>query len=282
MKNNSSKNMKIKYIKLSIISVIVFCCSMQLFSNDNPVASDSSAISNPQSENSISILPTGYEPRYTIYMPNAGMLGNAHYAIGMQMINNGGFVFEFTVAPFPFLNLGVSYGGSGIVGNTNIEMQYIPGFHLKSRIINETEDIPAFAIGFNSQGGGQYSRADKRFEVYSPGFYLAVSKCYSWYVGQISLHAGLNYSIDEGSKGINGYCGFEQIILKYVSLNVEFNPNFNETNNMKNKLILNTSLRFKLTKSIMFEFQFRDLFKNSIYSNDINRFIGFEYISKFK
>lgn len=259
--------MKIKYIKLSIISVTIFCMSIQLFST----------------ESSIPLLSTGYEPRYIIDMPNAGMLGNLNYAIGMQMISNGGFVFEFTAAPFHFLNIGISYGGSGIVGSGDIEMQYIPGVHLKGRIINETKEIPAFVIGFNSQGKGQYFRTSKRFEEYSPGFYVAASKCYLWNLGEISLHAGLNYSVDNHSDGINAYCGIEQIILKFFSLNFELNSNLNESNNeiWSEKMLLNASLRFKLTKNIMFEFQFRDLLKNSKYSNGINRFIGLEYIGKF-
>ncbi len=226
-----------------------------------------------------------YESRYIVDMPNAGMLTKGYYGINAQLISDGGLVLEFLAAPFSFLSLGISYGGYGVIGNGDIDFQHLPGFEIKARIMDEEKLFPAIALGFNSQGHGLYFADKKRFEQMAPGFYIAASKSFNWDLGELSLHAGINYCIEhKGDRGINLYGGLEQALGKYFSVYFEVNPNINDGDSEiypDLPIMLNTAIRASIFKSLTFEMLFRDLLTNSSYSERINRYIGIGFVNKF-
>ncbi len=243
--------------------------------------------------NSINLYASGsagsgaiYESRYIIDMPNAGMLYKASYSTSTKFIDGGGLLVDFTTAPFDFLNIGVSYSVSGLIGAGGIKVhQKYPGFNVKARILDERLTIPAIAVGFYSQGNGLYydDTASERFSQLSPGFYVAASKSFIWDLGEVSVHAGVNYCIDtKEDAGINIYAGIEHTLGKYFSLLCEFNPNFNDDNKVipNSKFKFNTAVRASVSDNITFELQFRDIFTSSK-NNGFNRFVGIEFINRF-
>jgi hypothetical protein len=128
-----------------------------------------------------------YEQRYIVDMPTAGMLADLSYSVDLQLLAGGGFLFDFTAAFFKFMNLGLSYGGIGVIGHETMNLQKYPGVHLKFRPFNEDTIMPAIVLGFNSQGKGAYFydeayheefKAHQRHHQLAPDFYLAASKSF--------------------------------------------------------------------------------------------------------
>jgi opacity protein-like surface antigen len=228
-----------------------------------------------------------YEPTNIVDMPTAGMLTNMHYSVEAQLVSNGGFYLAFDAALFKFLNLGLSYGGTGIIGSQTMNMQKMPGFNIKLRLINESDGAtPAVALGFNSQGRGVYNYPSDQFEQLPPDVYIAASKSFKWFLGNLSIHAGVNYHLEnKDNRGINVYAGIMQNIFKYATLAFEINPNLNVANSDvwkdANALALNGGVRFAPSDNVVVEVQFKDFLRNSKYSNEIGRYFGMKFISKF-
>ena len=227
-----------------------------------------------------------HEPRYIVDMPTAGLLRNLNFALNSQLVSNGGFLFDATFAFFNFINVGICYGGSGVIGSETMNLQSIPGFHLKGRILDETQTSPALVLGINTQGKGRYFHDKKRYEQLSPGFYAAVSKSYTWQLGDIAVHGGMNYTFeDPNNRGINFYAGAEHTIYKYATAIIEINPNFNDSHSAiwKDKpFMLNGAIRFGISSNSTVEIQFKDFLRSSKFSTEVGRFFGIEFISKIK
>ena len=74
------------------------------------------------------------------------------------------------------------------------------------RVLDETVQIPAMAVGFDSQGHGPYAESMKRYPVKSKGVHVVLSKSF-WAAGPLGLHAGCNYSLDDedGDRDLSGF-----------------------------------------------------------------------------
>lgn len=232
-----------------------------------------------------------YQPRYIVDMPSAGTLDNLQYSVDAMLVGNGGFLVDVTVGIFKIVNVSMSYGGTGVIGNAKMNLQKYPGFHLKTKLLQEREVIPAIAIGFNSQGKGLYYEkqeklSDDRYEQLAPDFYVAVSKSFNWAVGNLALSGGVNYSLlVPDDKGINIYAGVEQSILNVCAIAFEINPNLNDKNKYiwkdgKNPIMLNGALKFTPLEDMIIEVQFKDILKNANHSTQIGRYFGVTFISK--
>jgi hypothetical protein len=224
-----------------------------------------------------------YESRYIVDMPTAGVIPKGTYSVYSNIFENGGIMAEINAAPFSMFNMGISFGGNNIIGSGDVTWQNLPGVLLRLRILDESIAFPAVLIGFNSQGRGSY--LSKRFHTLSPGLYLAMSKNYSWKLGTVAFHGGINYSFEPipENRGTNFYFGLEHSIGKDASLNFEYNANLDEKDNtyMKQRGLLNASFRFSIISNLTIELQARDLLSHYINSNGFVRTIGIEYIGAF-
>jgi hypothetical protein len=171
-----------------------------------------------------------YESRYIVDMPTAGMLPKGAFSLYGLAYSHGGIMAEIFACPFKDFLIGISFGGTGIIGESDVVFQKLPAAHIRYRILNETEGLPAILMGINTQGRGIYSKAFEHFEIFSPGVYLALSKNYKWFAGNVAFHGGVNYSFEAKpeTRTPNVYFGFEQSIGSSVSFNFEFNAAFNE------------------------------------------------------
>jgi hypothetical protein len=225
-----------------------------------------------------------YQPRYIVDMPTAGILNNLEYSVNALLVGNGGALVDFTVGLFKIVNAGISYGGTGIIGYSTMNMQKYPGFHIKVRVIGEKEALPAFVLGFNSQGKGTYVKP--RYEQLSPDFYLVASKNFKWALGSFAVTGGINYSLlDPNDRGINIFAGIEQSILNICGISLEINPNFNDNNETiwkkeRNSVMLNGALKFTPLDDIIIEVQFKDMLRNARSSDEVGRYFSVTFISK--
>jgi len=225
-----------------------------------------------------------YESRRIVDMPTAGVIPKGTFEVNAFLMQSGGLMTEFAAAPFDNFMLGVSFGGSNIIGVSTPSFQDFPGLHIKYRVLDETKTFPALALGINSQGLGIYNDSLERYQTASPGVYLSSSKSFKWPVGLVYVHAGINYSLEPkpDHRSVNFYFGAEQTIYKRISIGAEFNSNLEDnTYFMENKGLLNFQAKWAASENLTVAIMFRDAFANFRASESLVRFVGIEYISKF-
>jgi len=227
----------------------------------------------------------GFESRYIVDMPTAGLLPKGSYSVDVLAFNNGGITTHFNASPFSWFNVGISSGGTDIIGQGIIDWQDLPGFHARIRILNETLIAPALVLGLDTQGKGIYSSKDKRYQTQSAGVFLAASKNFRWELGTVSVHGGMNYSFEPvpSNRFINFWAGAEQSLGKNASISLDFNPTLDDDSDVytEAKGLLNLGLRWSLAYGLTIQFQARDLLENQTGRSGSNRTLGLEYISYF-
>ncbi len=225
------------------------------------------------------------EPRDLVDFPTAGVLPRGSFAASVDFFQEGGLLTSFTLGVLKRVEFGLSYGASNILGSKEAAFNTAPGVHLKWRLIDETTGFPAIAIGFESQGRESYIDSTKRYTIKSPGFYVAVSRNYS-FLGYLSLHGGLNYSLerDDSDKDPNGFLGLEKTIGPAMSLTVEYNLGINDDSDKavgRGRGYLNVGWRWSIAEGFAVGFHLKDLVKNQPKQSFANRILRLEYIRFF-
>ena len=232
-----------------------------------------------------------YETQKIITMPTAGIIEKGKYSVDVNVFAPGGTAIDFNAGVLKNFSIGVAFSGSGIIGATAMRFQSMPGFSLKFRIIDEEKSLPAISLGFTSQGSGYWYKGKtikldsagdnvefgKRFQVMSPGFYVAASKSFNWALGCFVAHGGVNYSIEpnEDNKSINAYLGMEQTIGSRIAINGEYNFNLDERDYdytsytdgtryryMKQIGTLSAAFRYSISKGVTVSLEFHDILRN--------------------
>lgn len=225
------------------------------------------------------------ETRYIVDMPTAGVLEKNSFNVRSIFFSDGGVSLYTLFAPFKRFNIGLSYSGSGIIGSKEPSFQKYPGIQLSYRIVDEKLNFPAVTLGANTQGTGKFFSDPGRYETMSPGIYTAVSKNFTWAAGWVALHGGFGYTFEQkkGNNAPDAWIGIEQSLGTRAAINIEYNPNFNETDEafFANRSLLNASLRVALTPSTTVALQVRDILENSRIRNDIQRYFCIDYIGSF-
>jgi hypothetical protein len=201
------------------------------------------------------------ESRYIVDMPTAGVVGRGRFAVDGYTFGNSGVLAEFTASPLTNLHFGLSFGGSGFLGNAPIVVQPLPGFHIRFRAFDETVSIPAVVVGLSTQGRGEW--LGTRFQTQSPGIFVAASKNFT-FLGTFAMHAGVNYSFEPAlqDRFPNVYVGFEKTIGNVVSLVAEYNPTLDDPFVRSRGGLLNAGLRVGTGRGFTIELQVRDIFRS--------------------
>ena len=226
-----------------------------------------------------------YEPRYIVDMPTAGMLAKGTYAIDARFYGNGGLLVGFSAGIFSRLLVGISYGGSGLIGSGDPVMNVAPGFSAKVRLIEEGVVAPAVALGFDSQGYDGYLKEMSRYVIKSPGFYGALSKNYDL-LGYLSVHGGVNYSLEraDGDSDVNFYAGAEKSLGPFAALLVEYNLGMNDSNqgaSGKGRGYLNAALNISPAGGLTVGIFIKDILKNGRAEEGTTRAIKIEFVTPF-
>ncbi|MBI4427562.1 MAG: hypothetical protein HY562_00410 [Ignavibacteriales bacterium] len=226
------------------------------------------------------------EPTMLIDKPTAGMLKRANYSISSNFYQRGGVLVGIAVGIIDQFSIGVSYGGTEIVGPNKIEMNPSPGVSAKLRLFDETVLMPAIAFGFDSQGKEPYLKADtlKRFTIKSPGIYVAGSKNYA-FMGNLSFHGGLNLSMEttDGDKDMNVFVGAEKTLGNDISLLAEFDLAINDNNSAvgEGRGYLNLGLRWSWGKGLIIGLDLKNVTKNQRNIHVGNRTLQIDYVGSF-
>ena len=226
-----------------------------------------------------------YETRYCVDMPTAGVISKSKFGIYSRVFNGGGIFCSMNAAPFKNFNIGVGFSGSNIIGNGDVVWQSIPSVELRLRIFNENHQIPAILLGVSTQGTGTYSNSQKRFETYSPGVFLALSKNYTYSLGSVAFTGGICYSFESPSKKRtpNFWIGMEHSLGSSLSINLEYNANLDDNNKsyITKRGILNSVLRWSVASGFTVEILARDLLVHKSGAVGFERSLGLEYVASF-
>lgn len=218
-----------------------------------------------------------YETQNIVNMPSAGIIPESSQLFSLNFSGNSGLMLTAEYAPLKNLSLGISFGGNGILGNETIKFQKYPGIFAKYRFLNERKYLPAAAIGFNSQGQGNYIESQEKYQIASPGIYLVLSKAFKWEYGFFALHLGTNYSLEPKSseRKINSFFGFEHSISQRASINFEYDFNTPVNNGFSMQGMSNLGLRYSIEKNSTLELKLYDIFGTQ---TDMIRLIKIEFV----
>jgi len=225
------------------------------------------------------------EPRNLIDIPIAGMIDRGNFAVDIDFYQSGGVLAGFTVGVLDRLSLGVSYGGSKLLGGEPPVMNSLPGVNVKIRLFEEGFLFPALVVGFDSQGKDGYIKSLNRYAIKSPGFYAAVSKNYAT-LGFLSLHFGVNYSLEraDGDRDPNVFAGIEKTIGPVVSLMAEYNLGLNDNDGSaigRGKGYLNAAMKISVGGGVTIGVNFKDLARNADDLDVANRTVRIEFSKPF-
>lgn len=212
------------------------------------------------------------ESRYLIDMPTAGILHNGMIGMNADFYEGSGLLMSLEAGAFNRLTFGLSYGGTNIIGSGSVDWNKLPGINIRFRLIDETAEFPAIALGFDSQGKDKYDTTYDRYLYKSPGFFAAGTKYFNM-LGYLGVHGGVNYSLEnkDGNKKINFYVGVDKTVGNDITVMAEYNFGFNDNygkymagdSGVLSKAgpgFLNAGARWSVGNGFTVEFDYKNLF----------------------
>jgi hypothetical protein len=230
-------------------------------------------------------------PRFLIDCPTAGMLPRASFDVHVRDFSGGGLLTSINIGLHRQFQIGVSYGGTGILGESKATWQDHPEFEVKYQIIPETIAIPAVAVGFASQGYGPWLKDWERFTYKSRGFYVVMSKAYQTYDWATGFHGGFNYSLEhtkDDDSSPNFFFGFDMSINHNVAIVTEYDLALNDDKKHddaefggKGWGYFNAGLRWIFYERLELGIDFKNLFNNRRDVNQPSRELRISYYEFF-
>ena len=226
----------------------------------------------------ISVSVFAFELNTLIDTPTAGILQQGEAEISAKIYKNNGLLIGTRVGLFPRFMFGVNYGAEEIVGNEDPQWHDRVEFNAKIRLLDESNKLPAIAIGYDSQGHGNYN--NHRYDIKSKGVYLTASKNFFLF-GNIGIHGGLNYSLEneDNDDEPNIFVGFDKTIGDMIVLLAEYDTgwNDNEADFVKGRGFFNASVDLHFTEALILKVSFYDLMLNNIHTQGCDRSITLLY-----
>ena len=226
----------------------------------------------------ISISSFAFELNTLIDTPTAGILQQGEAEITAKIYKDNGLLIGTKVGLFPRFMFGVNYGAEEIVGNADPKWHERVEFNAKIRLMDESNQLPAIALGYDSQGHGNYN--DHRYDIKSKGVYLTASKNF-FLLGNLGIHGGINYSLETEDKDDepNLFIGFDKTIGDMIVILAEYDSgwNDNETNLVKGRGFFNASVDLHFTEALVLKVSFYDLLLNHPETKGCDRSITLIY-----
>lgn len=236
-------------------------------------------------------------PRWLVDMPTAGTLHRGYYNLSFRFYPNGGALGYADIGLSNRFMMGISFGGEGIISNTDPDWNPSIEFGVKFRLIDEMEYFPAISVGFSSQGSGEYSSSLERYAFKSRGFYAVASRSFYFYQWTAGWHAGINYSREkkiDDDKDINAFGGFDATFKYNLALMIEYDAALNDDRSTlpdsaetaylfagKGRGYLNISIKWLFAENLELEVILKDLLVNRRESDTFTRELRITYIDNF-
>ena len=229
-------------------------------------------------------------PTDLISVPTAGTLMRGSFSMDMRIQDEGGLVLGLSAGITDRFQFGMSFGSPNLIGDENLEWYPRPEAKLKYLIVDENLSMPAFALGLNTQGSGDYVDTLQRYEIKALGLYGAMSKNWKSPLGNIGLHTGLNYSFletEDGDSDPNLFFGIDVEFNPEFSFLLEYNSALNEngmtarTMSVSRGGYLNAALRWSFVESLHLELHLNNLLFDDEEVDYFKRELKITYIEYF-
>lgn len=208
-------------------------------------------------------------PRDLINAPTAGTLPRGCFNIAIRVYNNGGLLSSTSIGLSSRFQIGMSYGASGIISDYEADENPSIEFNVKLRLIDESYYLPAFSIGFNSQGYGAYLDDRERYTYKSKGFFGAISR--SFYMKDVAMggHAGINYSLEnelDDDKEVTFFVGLDARFAYNIGFLMEYDLAINDDRSSvgyaKGRGYFNLGIKWMYSENLELEFILSDILQN--------------------
>ena len=229
-------------------------------------------------------------PTDLISVPTAGTLMRGSFSMDMRIQDEGGLVLGLSAGITDRFQFGMSFGSPNLIGDENLEWYPRPEAKLKYLIVDENLSMPAFALGLNTQGLGDFVDTLQRYEIKALGLYGAMSKNWKSPLGNIGLHTGLNYSFlenEDGDSDPNLFFGMDVEFNPEFSFLLEYNSALNEngmtarTMSISKGGYLNAALRWSFVESLHLELHLNNLLFDDEEVDYFKRELKITYIEYF-
>jgi hypothetical protein len=236
-----------------------------------------------------------FPPRWLVDMPTAGTLPRASFDVAIRLYPDGGAIGLIDIGLSNRMQLGISYGGEGVISNKSADWNPTLNFNIKFRFIDEMEYFPAITGGFCSQGFGAYNDSFDRYTFKSRGFFAVASRSFYFYNWTAGWHFGGNYSLEgdfDKDESVNFFGGFDATFQYNLAFVIEYDAALNDNKSTlpggasntfggKGRGYLNTALRWLFTDNLELEFMLKDLLTNRKESSTFTREVRITYIETF-
>ncbi|MFH1312843.1 MAG: hypothetical protein ABIJ00_06405 [Candidatus Eisenbacteria bacterium] len=208
------------------------------------------------------------QPVRIVDFPTAGLLPRRGFRIETDIYADGGLLLSLSVGFARYFSFGISYGGYNVIGSDDPVMNPEPAVNLKARLIEESVLTPAIAIGFDSQGYGEFlddkeKYGEERYLVKSRGVFAVASK--NWeLLGALSLHGGLSYSLENtADNDLTVFAGLIKSFGGFLDLRAEYdvatNDNEGKWEIVEDRGYLNASVVWHLNENFALSLEVRDV-----------------------
>lgn len=226
--------------------------------------------------------------RDLINAPTAGTLPRGCFDVILRVYPNGGILSSTSIGLSNRFMVGLSYGSEGIVSESEPNWNPRMEFNIKLRLIDEGYYLPAFTVGFNSQGYGSYSKDYKRYTYKSKGIYGVVSRSFYFYNSSVGGHFGINYSTEheiDNDDDPSFFFGFDTQFNYNVGFVMEYDAALNDDNSSqtfgKGRGYLNFGLKWLYSENLELEAVFENILNNRRGVSSFGRGLRFTYIEFF-
>jgi hypothetical protein len=222
-----------------------------------------------------------------IDVPTAFNLDRAEIELGGKLYSADAMMGDVNIGIFKGFFIGISYGGSHIIGRDEPVWNGNPGVRAHFLMFKEDYYYPNLAIGFDSQGSGEWVKGADRYQMLSKGFYFVMSKNYfvsGGDLGTLGIHAGTNYCVtEENDENLNFFLGFDKSIVKTLNFILEYDFAINDDMICENESVgfLNLGLRYTFNDILSLEIDFKDVLNNYAGSSNFGRELRLMYKTSF-
>ncbi len=205
------------------------------------------------------------EPLRLVHVPTAGILRHGELSCKTYNFGGDGVRAGAALGLWDRLQVGVSYGAQRIVGRGDINVDPLPAFEIRARILHEEIKRPAVVLGVETFGYGEYIDSLSRYEHKSRGAFVVASKNFRLLWGNFGVHTGMNYSFEEKfNHGYSLFLGFDKDFFDAFGMNIEYDLAPSDWNDPYGEGYgyFSASLFGNITRKAQLSFAFFDIFGN--------------------
>ncbi len=200
--------------------------------------------------------------------PSAGGPEPRSFDFELRTFPPNGVLLGFNIGLFKRFALGVSYGGTDVIGYDAPLWNPQPGVSIAYRLIDESVALPGLAVGFNNQGYGRWDDDAGRYQYQPKGFYAVTGKNFLvWGLGEMGLHFGVNYNPTEASNpGVDLFAALNYLMTEQLGFIVEYSPALDDYHSDeafgRGRGYMHAGVRWSFGQRFAIDLHFKDLLVN--------------------